>query len=190
MEFINQTGLFFFPLLLCSILATYISIERYFSLRNSVIFPNGFLDEVLSGSINSVSYTKASLAGRLLEFFHSNSHAKDEKMLKAFVQLEVGRLERGLFILEVITGIAPLIGLLGTVFGLTSVFGTFSPELEFSDPSSFVSGIAIALNTTLLGLLIAIPSLAMHSFFQRRIDVISQQIELSIESLLFKERVE
>ena len=190
MEFINQTGLFFFPLLLCSILATYISIERYFSLRKSVIFPNGFLDEVLSGSINSVNYTKASLAGRLLEFFHSNCHAKDEKMLKAFVQLEVGRLERGLFILEVITGIAPLIGLLGTVFGLTSVFGTFSPELEFSDPSSFVSGIAIALNTTLLGLLIAIPSLAMHSFFQRRIDVISQQIELSIESLLFKERVE
>jgi len=190
MEFINQTGLFFFPLLLCSILATYISIERYFSLRKSVIFPNGFLDEVLSGSINSVNYTKASLAGRLLEFFHSNRHAKDEKMLKAFVQLEVGRLERGLFILEVITGIAPLIGLLGTVFGLTSVFGTFSPELEFSDPSSFVSGIAIALNTTLLGLLIAIPSLAMHSFFQRRINVISQQIELSIESLLFKERVE
>ena len=190
MEFINQTGLFFTPLLLCSILATYISIERYFSLRKSVIFPNGFLDEVLSGSINSVNYTKASLAGRLLEFFHSNRHAKDEKMLKAFVQLEVGRLERGLFILEVITGIAPLIGLLGTVFGLTSVFGTFSPELEFSDPSSFVSGIAIALNTTLLGLLIAIPSLAMHSFFQRRIDVISQQIQLSIESLLFKERIE
>ena len=190
MEFINQTGLFFLPLLLCSILATYISIERYFSLRKSVIFPNGFLDEVLSGSINSVNYTKASLAGRLLEFYNSNRHAKDEKMLKAFVQLEVGRLERGLFILEVITGIAPLIGLLGTVFGLTSVFGTFSPELEFSDPSSFVSGIAIALNTTLLGLLIAIPSLAMHSFFQRRIDVISQQIELSIESLLFKQRVE
>ena len=190
MEFINQTGLFFFPLLLCSILATYISIERYFALRKSVIFPNGFLDEVLSGSINSVNYTKASLAGRLLEFFHSNRHAKDEKMLKAFVQLEVGRLERGLFILEVVTGIAPLIGLLGTVFGLTNVFGTFSPALEFSNTNAFVGGIATALNTTLLGLLIAIPSMAMHSFFQRRIEVISQQIELSIESLLFKERVQ
>lgn len=190
MEFINQTGLFFFPLLLCSILATYISIERYFALRKSAVFPNGFLEEVLAGKVNSVNYTEASLAGRLLEFFHRNAHAKDEKMLKAFVQLEIGRLERGLFVLEVVTGIAPLIGLLGTVFGLTSVFGTFSPELEFSDPSSFVSGIALALNTTILGLLIAIPSLAMYSFFQRRIDVISQQIELSIESLLFKERVE
>ena len=111
-------------------------------------------------------------------------------MLKAFVQLEVGRLERGLFILEVVTGIAPLIGLLGTVFGLTSVFGTFSPALEFSNTNAFVGGIATALNTTLLGLLIAIPSMAMHSFFQRRIEVISQQIELSIESLLFKERVQ
>jgi biopolymer transport protein ExbB len=111
-------------------------------------------------------------------------------MLKAFVQLEIGRLESGLFILEVVTGIAPLIGLLGTVFGLTSVFGTFSPELEFSDPSSFVSGIALALNTTILGLLIAIPSLAMYAFFQRRIDVISHQLDLSIESLLYQDRVE
>lgn len=190
MEFINQTGVFFFPLLLCSVLATFISIERYFALRKNVVFPNGFLDDVLSGNINSVTYSKASLAGRLLEFFNANSYAKDEKMLKAFVQLEIGRLERGLFILEVVTGIAPLIGLLGTVFGLTSVFGTFSPELEFSDPSSFISGIALALNTTILGLLVAIPSLAMHSFFQRRIEVISHQIELSIESLFFKERGE
>ena len=77
MEIINQTGLFFFPLLLCSILATYISIERYFSLRKSVIFPNGFLDEVLSGSLNSLNYTKVSLVGSLLGFFHSNRHAKD-----------------------------------------------------------------------------------------------------------------
>lgn len=189
MEFINQIGLFSFPLLLCSILATFISIERYFALRNSLVFPNGFLSEVLSGNLESANYTNASLAGRLLQFFHSKSHAKDEKMLKAFVQLELGRLERGLYILEVVTGIAPLIGLLGTVFGLTNVFGTFSPELEFSDPSSFVSGIALALNTTILGLLIAIPSMAMHSFFQRRIDMISHQLDLSIESLLYKERV-
>jgi biopolymer transport protein ExbB len=190
MEFINQTGLFFFPLLLCSILATYISIERYIALRNNAIFPDGFLDEMLSGNLHAVNYSKDSLAGRLLQFFHGKQHAKDEKMLKAFVQLEIGRLESGLFILEVVTGIAPLIGLLGTVFGLTSVFGTFSPELEFSDPSSFVSGIALALNTTILGLLIAIPSLAMYAFFQRRIDVISHQLDLSIESLLYQDRVE
>ena len=102
MEFINQTGVFFFPLLLCSVLATFISIERYFALRKTVVFPNGFLDDVLSGNVNSVTYSKASLAGRLLDFFNTNSHAKDEKMLKAFVQLEIGRLERGLFILEVV----------------------------------------------------------------------------------------
>ena len=190
MEFINQTGIFFFPLLLCSILATFISIERYLALRNKAIFPDGFLDEIVSGNLHSVNYSKDSLAGRFLEFFHSKEHAKDEKMLKSFVQLEIKRLESGLFILEVVTGIAPLIGLLGTVFGLTSVFGTFSPELEFSDPSSFVSGIALALNTTILGLLIAIPSLAMYSFFQRRIDVISHQLDLSIESLLYQDRVE
>ena len=87
MEFINQTGVFFFPLLLCSVLATFISIERYFALRKTVVFPNGFLDDVLSGNVNSVTYSKASLAGRLLEFFDTNSHAKDEKCLKHLFNL-------------------------------------------------------------------------------------------------------
>lgn len=189
MDFISQTGLFIYPLLLCSILATFICFERFIALRNKVLFPDGFIAKLLSKDFVKGDYSETSLAGRLLAFFHNERHAKDEKILKAFVQLELGRLERGLFILEVITGIAPLIGLLGTVFGLTNVFGTLSYEMDFSDPSVFVTGIALALNTTILGLLIAIPCLAMHSFFQRRIDLIAQQLEFSIESLLYNERV-
>ena len=189
MEFISQMGLFLYPLLLCSILAAFICFERFIALRDSVLFPRGFIEKLLSQDFNSGAYSDASLAGRLQSFFQTERHAKDEKILKAFVQLELGRLERGLFILEVITGIAPLIGLLGTVFGLTNVFGTLSHEMQFSDPAVFVTGIALALNTTILGLLIAIPCLAMHSFFQRKIDLIAQQLEFSIESLLYNERV-
>ena len=88
--------------------------------------------------------------------------------MKAFVQLELGRLERGLFILEVITGIAPLIGLLGTVFGRPMFLALCPTKMQFSDPAVFVTGIALLLNTTILGLLIAIPCLAMHSFFKGR----------------------
>lgn len=188
MEFISQTGWFLYPLLLCSILAAFVCFERFFALRNQVLFPQGFISKLLSKDFDPEAYSEISLAGRLLAFFHNEQHAKDEKILKAFVQLELGRLERGLSVLEVITGIAPLIGLLGTVFGLTNVFGTLSHEMEFSDPTVFVTGIALALNTTILGLLIAIPCLVMHAFFQRRIDLIAQQLEFSIESLLYNER--
>lgn len=189
MEFMSQMGFFLYPLLLCSIIAAFICFERFIALRDKVLFPHDFISKLSSQAYDVEAYSEVSLAGRLLGFFHNERHAKDEKMLKAFVQLELGRLERGLYILEVVTGIAPLIGLLGTVFGLTNVFGTLSHQIEFSDPTVFVSGIALALNTTILGLLIAIPCLAMHSFFQRRIDIIAQQLEFSIESLLYNERV-
>lgn len=188
MEFISDTGIFFYPLLFCSVLLIYISIERALALRNSVILPDSFMVSLLDGSLGDTQQGNElgnrSLAGRLVEFFKTEANYKDEPLLKAFVQLEMSRLERGLYILEVITGIAPLIGLLGTVYGLTHVFGTFSIGSGFSEQGDFVSGIAIALNTTILGLIVAIPSLAMHSYFQRRIDIIDSKLKLTIESLL------
>ena len=184
MEFISNTGIFFYPLLFCSLLLIYISIERSLALRDSVILPDTFMASLLSGTLIDSDFGNESLAGRLVGFLKTEHNLKDQKLLKAFVQLELSRLERGLFILEIITGIAPLIGLLGTVYGLTHVFGTFSVESGFSQQGDFVSGIALALNTTILGLIVAIPSLTMHSFLQRRIDVIAGKLKLSIESLL------
>jgi len=189
MEFLNQTGVFLYPLILCSCLGVYVSCERIYALRKNVLFPDSFIEDLLDDQIDLNNLSGDSLARRLVLFFREQSYAKDEKILKAFVQLEIGRLEKGLFILEAITAIAPLVGLLGTVFGLTNVFGTLSLGLDFSNTGAFVSGIALALNTTILGLLIAIPLLAVHSYLIRKIELTSQNLDLCIEGLLYRDRI-
>ncbi len=93
-------------------------------------------------------------------------------------------MERGVFLLEVVIGAAPLLGLLGTVTGLTQVFGGFSAETGLPDPATFITGIALALNTTILGLAIAIPSLAAHAYLLRRVESLAVRIGLGVEAIL------
>ena len=107
----------------------------------------------------------------------------DMEALKAFARLEVSRMERGLFLLEVVIGAAPLIGLLGTVTGLTQVFSGFSIESGLAEPAVFVRGIALALNTTILGLIIAIPSLLAHAYLMRRVESLAARISVGVECL-------
>jgi biopolymer transport protein ExbB len=93
-------------------------------------------------------------------------------------------MERGMFLLEVVIGAAPLIGLLGTVTGLTQVFSGFSADTGLPDPATFIRGIALALNTTILGLTIAIPALAAHAYLLRRVESMAVRIGLSLQELI------
>ena len=102
----------------------------------------------------------------------------------AYAQLELSRMERGIFLLEVVIGAAPLLGLLGTVSGLTQVFSGFSAETGLPDPGTFITGIALALNTTILGLAIAIPTLAAHAYLIRRIESQAARIGVGVQALL------
>ena len=77
-------------------------------------------------------------------------------------------MERGMFLLEIVIGAAPLIGLLGTVTGFTHV--RVSRRDGLPDPATFNMGNASALNTTILGLTIAIPALAVHAYLLRRVE--------------------
>lgn len=183
MDFFAYTGIFIYPLSVCSVLVVYFSLERFLALRECVTLSDAFVSSVLANTIDKDTVRKDSLMYRLIHFFDNNPSQEDERLIQAFVQLELNRLQKGLFILDIIAGIAPFIGLLGTVIGLTNVFGTFLSESGFSDQEAFVSGIALALNTTILGLMIAIPSLIMYSFLSRRIDVIESKLELCIEGL-------
>ena len=78
-------------------------------------------------------------------------------------------MEQGLFLLEVVVAGAPLIGLLGTVTGLVSVFSAM-PASGGSDGAIFSEGIALALLTTIMGLAIAIPALIGHAYLMRIVE--------------------
>ena len=93
-------------------------------------------------------------------------------------------MERGIFLLEVVIGVAPLLGLLGTVTGLTQVFSGFSADTGLPEPAAFIRGIALALNTTILGLAIAIPALVAHAYLLRRVESLAARIEMAVQALI------
>jgi len=186
-ELIQNAGIFAWPLGLCSFLATVIILERLLALRRSRIIPRPYEIAFAEGDIPAQG-DPDSVAGRILGFFHGGR--LDAEQLKAYTRLQVTRMERGLFILEIVVSAAPLLGLLGTVTGLVTVFSQISPETGLPDPAAFVEGVSMALTTTILGLAIAIPSLAFNSYLNRRVDTFEAQLEVGVERLIasMKER--
>jgi biopolymer transport protein ExbB len=89
--------------------------------------------------------------------------------LETSARHEVSRLERGLVVLEIVVGIAPLLGLVGTIYGLITLFAGLGAS-GMGDNSTLAKGIALALNSTLLGLITAIPSLVAWSYYNKKVE--------------------
>jgi len=89
---------------------------------------------------------------------------------------EIIRLERGLVVLEIIVGIAPLLGLVGTIAGMMTLFGDIG-QSGLNEASKLAKGIALILNATLMGLLIAIPSLICWSYYNKKVENIAVELE-------------
>jgi biopolymer transport protein ExbB len=182
MDIFTHAGIFIYPLALCSAVAVFITFERLIALRPSRVMPAAMVDAFVSGRFDGVPVDSVSVVGRIVGFHQSRP--LDSDSLKAYARLEVSRMERGMFLLEVVIGAAPLVGLLGTVTGLTQVFSGFSADIGLPDPATFIMGIALALNTTILGLTIAIPALAAHAYLLRRVESMAARIELSLQALI------
>src|SRR5437016_10521710 len=99
---------------------------------------------------------------------------------------EMVRLEKGLVVLEVIIGIAPLIGLIGTVSGLVHVFASLGVSASSADPKQIARGISEALNCSVFGLGIAVPSLIGFVYFSKKVEVLSVEMESLVTDLLSK----
>jgi len=181
MDILSNAGIFFYPLALCSFVAVFITVERLLALRNSRVIPRRMVDAFVEGDLDRIEEDLSSVTGRIVNFYRGRN--PDPESLNAFARLEVSRMERGIFLLEIVIGAAPLLGLLGTVTGLTQVFGNFSAETGLPDPGAFIKGIALALNTTILGLAIAIPSLAAHAYLLRRVESLAARISVGVECL-------
>ena len=181
MELFTETGLFLYPLALCSLLALIVIFERLINLRLERILPESEKLLFTTGQIEQLGSDERAASGRIVAF--ARIYPKDREALRAFSQVEVSKMERGLFLLEIVIGAAPLIGLLGTVTGLTQVFGGLSFQSGVDDSEALIAGIAMALNTTILGLAIAIPTLAAYAYFTRKVDKLAAQLALGVEAL-------
>jgi len=101
---------------------------------------------------------------------------ENEDALQTRARHEIARLERGLVIIEIIVGIAPLLGLVGTIAGMMTLFGDIGKAGLIEAPM-LAKGIALILNATLMGLLIAIPSLIFWSYYSKKIENLAVEME-------------
>lgn len=182
MDLLTNSGVFLYPLAACSFVAVFVTIERLLALRASRIMPRSTVAAFIAGEVDKIESESRSVVGRIVAFCREQE--ADAEAIRAYGRLEVSRMERGVFLLEVVVGAAPLLGLLGTVTGLTKVFGGFSLETGMPEPGAFIEGIALALNTTILGLAIAIPALAAHAYLIRRIDAHAAAISVGLACLV------
>ena len=189
-EFISAGGPFMWPLLACSVLIISISIEKSWFLKNRLVTPKGLskqiknlLENDLMTKKQSIEISSLSSLGFLLincikykNLPRENLESKiEEKALEVKYNLE-----RRLSMLGTIATISPLLGLLGTVVGMITAF-TGLTDSSGANPDLLAAGISQALITTAFGLLIAVPGLVLHRYFEQKITylLITLQKEVS-----------
>ena len=174
---IEGAGIFLWPLGFCSVLAVYLITERAFALNVNRVIPAALTKAVREGLASSVGSDAAqTLAGRIVLKWKEGAQGE---ALKAFARGELVRLQRGFFLIDSIVSVAPLLGLLGTVTGLATLF----PQHGMPDSQTLTRGVGLALSTTMIGLCIAIPTVVGANWLGRRLEMISSQVDQLVEML-------
>jgi biopolymer transport protein ExbB len=193
-EFFQKGGIFMIPLALVSIISLAFILERGLALRRSLIIPQSLLNTItrqpLGGETTELEHLAApgntTLARLVRVALEHLPWSKSENMeaVQTQARTEISSMERGLVVLEIATGVAPLLGLLGTVSGLIGIFQSIGTESIATQGILIARGIAEALNTTVAGLVIAIPSLIAHSYYTKKIEAMSAEMESAMMDLL------
>ena len=182
-------------LVVTSVTAVTFIVERGLALRIKRNIPQALIDAVLNyGSgrdlqmLKSVCAQNASPLAKLLLFCSDHldmPKSEISALVETRARYEISKLERGLVVLEIIVGIAPLMGLVGTIYGLITLFGSMDAGAA-ADSSKFAQGISLALNATLMGLLIAIPALIAWSYYSRKVESYAVRMEAICDEFLRK----
>jgi biopolymer transport protein ExbB len=192
-EFFRAGGVFMIFLLATSVVGLAFIIERGLALRWGKVIPRDVEDaaskcqapEDLPGLRQACQARPSSFSRLLLTAQEHLQRPRQENIdaIETRARHEVLQLERGLVVLEIVVGIAPLLGLVGTIHGLIRLFGDLSRS-GLADNSVLAAGIAIALNTTLMGLLIAIPSLIAWSYYNKKVETLTVEMETLCDEFL------
>lgn len=198
-QFIIHGGFFMYLLLICSIVSVATIYIRGMALRRDTVMPPAIWNEIEAlppgeneraiQRLKSMVQRDPSPLARIAEVSLKHldwPRSENVEAVQTRAKHEVVRMEAGLVVLEVIVGIAPLLGLLGAVSGLVTVFGNLGAAATVSDPRGLAKGIAEALNTTIAGLAIAIPSLIAYSYFSKKVETLAAEMESLLSELLSK----
>jgi biopolymer transport protein ExbB len=194
--FFTRGGLFMWPLLACSIVSVTTMILRGLALRRKNVMPPlieqeierlapGESPELLSRIVHHDPSSLARITRVALQYLRA-PRSENIEAVQTRARHEMVRLEKGLIVLEVIVGIAPLLGLIGAVSGLVHVFSHLGLSSGAADTRQIALGIAEALNATVFGLSIAVPTLIGFTYFSRKVEVMSVEMETLVVELINK----
>ena len=184
-------GGFMWPILICLILGLAFCFERLWTLTSSKTNTKKFIIQVKrsldDGGIEQAKQVCANTKGPVASVFHAGLLRADEgleaaeKAIIAYGGIEMGFLERGMIWISLFISLAPMLGFTGTVQGMIAAFDAIKEAAQIS-PAIVADGIAIALLTTLFGLVVAMILQVFYNFLVSRIDrLVGDMEEASIE---------
>ena len=195
-KFFTSGGFFMWPLLACSIVAVTTIILRGMALWRRNVLPlviESEIERLIPGGsaerLARIVQQDESALARIVRSALQNLRAPRSEtvdVIETKARHELIVLERGLIVLEIITGIAPLLGLIGAVSGLVHVFSALGLSSGASNTQQIARGIAEALNATVFGLSIAVPTLIAFSYFSKKVEVFSVEMETLVVELIGK----
>lgn len=193
-EIIFKGGIIMWPIMITSVVALAITIERFFSLRRNTIDTREFMDNMRTvlrqnrtqEAVEICDQTDAPVARIMKAGILKHRRPKEDirEAIQDAGHLEIPRLEHYLPALATCAHIAPLLGLLGTVAGMIKAFAQIQNKQGLVNPSDLAEGISNALVTTAAGLCVAIPALVAYNFFVTRVDNMILEMEISSSELL------
>src|SRR6202167_2373898 len=185
-EIVQAGGVLMWPIILCSIVAAAITLERLWTLQDRRVLPPDLMQKIWKlVEAHQISepviraLERNSPLGRLLAAGLENRHRSREVLMERLEDTGrhvVHELERYLNTLGTIAGVSPLLGLLGTVTGIIKAFNAINAG-GGGDPRMLSGGIAEALVATAAGLCVAIPSLIAYRYLRGRVERIVVEME-------------
>ena len=185
-EIVRAGGPLMWPIILCSITAAAIILERLWTLQDKRVLPRELPQKVWqlieANQVNDkviAALEQNSPLGRLLATGLANRHRPREMLMERLEDTGrhvVHELERFINTLGTIAGVSPLLGLLGTVTGIIRSFNAIEAG-GMGDPRALSGGIAEALICTVAGLCVAIPALIFYRYLRGRVDGIGEEME-------------
>ncbi|HNV30776.1 MAG TPA: MotA/TolQ/ExbB proton channel family protein [Cyclobacteriaceae bacterium] len=177
------------PLLICSIIAIYIFVERLLTINRANVSSDSFMGKikelVVRGDINGAKILCAQYdtpIARMIEkgVARIGSPLKNiEASIENVGKIEVFRLEKNLSVLATIAGAAPMIGFLGTVIGMVSAFIAIAQEEGSVSPKLLADGIYTAMVTTVAGLIVGIIAYLGYNYLVTRVSKVVHKMEYS-----------
>ena len=193
LEIFEKGGFLMYPIFICSLIAVTIFFERMFYLKSVKTKSNRFVlrvkNLVKKGSIelaisacrkSPTPISKIMLSG-LIKFGQGRDEMKEA--IEDSANQEIPVLERNLSTLSTIGNITPLLGLLGTVFGMVKAFNVIA-VMGVGKPEALAGGISEALLTTAFGLSIAIPTIVVYNYLSHRVDKLIREMEVNCVDLV------